>query len=180
MLQNIIVSGDELDGTEASQTSYKGVIGDDEIGYPSSRWTQGSTTAGYAPKNGPYANTCHRTRNCPGMFWRHSYLNPVRFNQVKDGLSNTFMLGEDVPAYNQWSQAFYGNSDYDSCDAPPNYFPADGGAGYWDDMCFRSLHPLGVHFCLGDGSVRFISEMIDYHLYMALATKAGGEKAFMP
>ena len=29
---------------------------------------------------------------------------------------------------------------------------------------------------MADGSVRFISDMIDYHLYMGLATKAGGEK----
>jgi len=180
VLQNVIIDGDELGGTEASQTSYQGVIGDDQIGYGSSRWTQGSTTAGYAPRNGPYPNTCHRTRNCPGMFWRHSYLNPVRFNQVTDGLSRTFMVGEDVPAYNQWSQAFFCNGDYASCDAPPNYFPADGGADWWDDMSFRSLHPRGLHFCMADGSVRFISDMIDYHLYMGLATKAGGEKVEVP
>ena len=33
---------------------------------------------------------------------------------------------------------------------------------------------------MADGSVRFISDMIDYHLYMGLATKAGGEKVEVP
>ena len=181
VLQNVIIDGDELGGTEASQTSYQGVIGDDQIGYGSSRWTQGSTTAGYALRNGPYPNTCHRTRNCPGMFWRAQLpqSRPVQPGHRRAEPTH-FMLGEDVPAYNQWSQAFFCNGDYASCDAPLNYFPADRGADWWDDMSFRSLHPRGAHFCMADGSVRFISDMIDYHLYMALATKAGGEKAYVP
>lgn len=34
----------------------------------------------------------------------------------------------------------------------------------------RSLHPGGVHLVLGDGSVRFVNETIDYAIWRALAT----------
>lgn len=39
----------------------------------------------------------------------------------------------------------------------------------------RSAHVGGVHTGMTDGSVRFVSENIDYVLWRALATRAGGE-----
>lgn len=38
-----------------------------------------------------------------------------------------------------------------------------------------SFHPGGAHFVLGDGSVRLISETIDFRAFIGLATPAGGE-----
>jgi prepilin-type processing-associated H-X9-DG protein len=38
-----------------------------------------------------------------------------------------------------------------------------------------SEHPGGCHVLLGDGSVRFISEMINHLTWSALATRAQGE-----
>jgi prepilin-type N-terminal cleavage/methylation domain-containing protein/prepilin-type processing-associated H-X9-DG protein len=158
----------QLTGVSSALTNYKGVIGANRMGDYSSIW-QGSTP------------DCHRTRNCPGMFWRHSYLNVVRFLYVTDGLTNTLMVGEDVPESNHHSAAYYGNGDYASCHAPLNYFPDPPTPDSWPNvMSFRSRHPGGAHFCLADGSVRFFSERINYQLYQALATKAGGEKAFPP
>jgi prepilin-type N-terminal cleavage/methylation domain-containing protein/prepilin-type processing-associated H-X9-DG protein len=158
----------EVAPLEVSLTSYKGVIGNDQMGGTSCIF-QGSMP------------DCHRTRNCPGLFWRHSYLAPVRFENVHDGLSNTLMAGEDVPAQNAHSAAFYGNGDYASCCPPLNYFPNPPTPDdWWNVMSFRSLHPGGASFCLADGSVRFLSEMIDYKLYQALSTKAGGEAVQVP
>ena len=35
-----------------------------------------------------------------------------------------------------------------------------GGGGFLDEMTARSLHPGGANICMGDGSVRFISDFI--------------------
>ncbi len=40
---------------------------------------------------------------------------------------------------------------------------------------FRSLHPGGVNFVMGDGSVKFIKQTINLPTYWALGTRAGGE-----
>jgi hypothetical protein len=44
---------------------------------------------------------------------------------------------------------------------------------HFDD--FTSYHPSGVHFALGDGSVRRIDDQIDLQVYQALMTIGGGE-----
>lgn len=40
---------------------------------------------------------------------------------------------------------------------------------------FSSRHPLGAHFLLGDGAVRFVSQTIDYQIYGRLGTIADGQ-----
>jgi prepilin-type N-terminal cleavage/methylation domain-containing protein/prepilin-type processing-associated H-X9-DG protein len=158
----------ELEGIEVALGNYKGSIGDDQIGGTS------SVHQGSMPD-------CHRTRNCNGFYWRNEYLNPINFKKVTDGLSHTFIVGEDVPAQNWHSCPFFSNGVYDTCGAPLNYFPSPPTPDeWWNVMTFRSLHPGGVNFCMADGSVSFVSELIDYKLYRALSTKAGGELAALP
>jgi hypothetical protein len=38
-----------------------------------------------------------------------------------------------------------------------------------------SRHVGGSHFSLVDGSARFLSERVDWHVLKALSTRAGGE-----
>jgi prepilin-type processing-associated H-X9-DG protein len=45
---------------------------------------------------------------------------------------------------------------------------------------FKSRHPGGAQFAMGDGSVHFFSEYIDYKLYNELGTRAGKEPVTIP
>jgi type II secretory pathway pseudopilin PulG len=45
----------------------------------------------------------------------------------------------------------------------------------WGQISFRSLHPGGVNFAKGDGSVMFIKNSIALQTYRGLGTRAGGE-----
>ncbi len=141
-------------------TSYKGVIGDTRMG------GQHSKHQGAEPD-------CHNGVGCNGIFYRNTYQQPVSFHQVTDGLSNTYMVGEDIPAHNYHSAAFYSNGDYSSCHAPLNFKPQPPIPKHWPDvMSFRSEHPGGAHFAMADASVQFVSEDIDYCIYRATSTKA--------
>ncbi len=91
------------------------------------------------------------------------------------------MVGEDVPSQNNHSAAYYANGDWDSCNGPINFFynPPQPDL-WWNVMTFRSLHPGGAQFAMGDGSARFLPESIDYATYRALSTRAGGETVQLP
>jgi hypothetical protein len=49
------------------------------------------------------------------------------------------------------------------------------GSNNFNDVSFGSMHAGGAHFVLGDGTVRFISQNIDFALYQGLASRAGSE-----
>jgi prepilin-type processing-associated H-X9-DG protein len=144
-----------------ARTSYKGVIGEPRMlsEYPSSR-----------------THDCHELKSCTGLFWRHTWFSPISPANVRDGLSNTFAVGEDVVDQNNHSAAYYGNGDWSSCQSPLNYFPEPPTPNDWRRVqSFRSLHPGGAHFCFADGSVHFVSELIDLAIYQGLSTKANQE-----
>lgn len=158
----------EWHGSEAALTSYKGVAGGTRVG------GNQSMHAGCEPD-------CHAVGGCNGLFWRTTYQEPVRLALIVDGTGNTLMVGEDIPAYNHHSAAYYANGDWASCHAPLNYMPRPPTPDRWPDvMSFRSRHAGGAQFCLADGSVRFISETIQYPTYRALSTRSGGEVGQVP
>lgn len=67
-----------------------------------------------------------------------------------------------------------------TCVVPMNVSPITSenplGSGVSDGAWhnFSSQHPQGAHFVFGDGSVRFIYDLIDYQVYGRLATIADG------
>jgi prepilin-type processing-associated H-X9-DG protein len=45
----------------------------------------------------------------------------------------------------------------------------------YNDMPFGSMHPGGMNVCLGDGSVRFLSQNLGMTTYRAMASRDQGE-----
>ena len=160
------------------QTNYKGVSG--------ANWgadeTQGWTAADSGTKwpnigaNGSYDGLNHGD----GMLYRIDYKEPRRKADVQDGLSNTFLLGEDLPRYDIYCSWPYTNNTYSTCAIPPNLKDHPDPRDWPNVQSFRSEHSGGVHFAFGDGSVRLISEHIDLKLYRGLATIKGHEPVSPP
>ncbi len=112
-----------------------------------------------------------------GMFARY----PVGYNfrEVTDGLSNTWMIGETIPSHNIFNALYGLNFPLSSTVTPLNNFISDEGVydpSLWPVTSgFKSRHPGGANFLVGDGSVVFVSETVDYRVYNELGTRAQGE-----
>jgi len=153
-------------------TNYQGVSG--------SNWAWTFTVAGTGTTNGDQNGLA----NGDGLFFRGDGNKKRKMASISDGTSNTFMVGEDIPLYNQWCSWPYSNNAVGTCAIPPNYqMPPKMTAspGNWPTTySFRSKHSGGLQFALADGSVRFISESIDIATYRAMGTVAGNETLQAP
>lgn len=172
--------------TPVAVTNYKGVLDDTFLGE-----TYGSSFANDAPPSGDYSDPppkfepdavhdCHHNLRCRGFFFRQSYQRPVKISSATDGTSKTLMIGEDLPAYNRHSTAFYSNGSWCSCNIPLNSYISQPPESlnlefWWEQQGFRSQHPGGAQFCLADGSVRFVSDSISHTAYRASCTRNGDE-----
>lgn len=108
----------------------------------------------------------------------------LRLQAIHDGLSTTFLIGEDRPVKNRWCSWPYANNAYGRCAIPPNVRQPDGrdyDPSLWQyTWSFRSAHTAGLHFAMADGSVRWIGNRITLDLYRSLATIRGGEAVELP
>lgn len=122
---------------------------------------------------------CHNGTRCRGIFWRNTWLTPVKIASITDGTSHTYMIGEDVPLYNRHNAAFYSNGDWSSCNLPLNYLInlEPELRDWWEEQGFRSLHPGGVQFAACDGSVRYVSDSSDNTAFRVGCTRNGAEIA---
>jgi prepilin-type N-terminal cleavage/methylation domain-containing protein len=142
----------------------------------------------YCCQGSPYGDS----GNGSGMFYR--YFKGVRFSEVTDGLSNTLMCGESLPEQTIHLAAFGRNLSLCVTNIPLNVMatPAQMPQNGLSDSTlhsinpanlltgFKSRHPGGVQFVLGDGAVRILSQSIDYRLYCELGTRDGSEPAQVP
>jgi prepilin-type processing-associated H-X9-DG protein len=111
----------------------------------------------------------------------------IRLSEVTDGLSNTFMLGETLPNHCDFMGLFSLNFQVSGTSIPLNTMESNvaravgakifrPAGSNWFRVCgYKSLHPGGAQFGMGDGSVRFIPLTIDYRIYNGLGTRSGGE-----
>ena len=132
-----------------------------------------------------------------GVFYRGSF---TRFPSIRDGLSQTLCVGERSTNLNlgrgqaTWIGAVPGATFW-SC--APNPFDSDSGTcvredgsgmilghtgeghgpgdPYGDVNQFLSRHGKGSYFLYCDGHVRYLRNEMDYRVYKALSTRAGGE-----
>jgi hypothetical protein len=122
-----------------------------------------------------------------------------KFAEITDGLSSTIFIGERLTmcsdhAHNGWFTTNNGDGlcttlipiNYDTCH-PVDFNYAAAGLTQCNRQCtwntefgFRSKHPGGAQFVLGDGSARFISQTIDMWTYQYLGCKSDGKSAQVP
>ncbi len=168
-----------LEGFPVGNTNYKGVSGAN-WGYDSSQnlwfptlWKNKGTYGSYDGLN-----------QGDGALFRTDILSPRTLTDITDGLSNTFLIGEDIPALNNWCSWPYATHAYGTCAIPPNVRQPNGqpfdSNDWYNNHSFRSRHPGGLQFAFADGSVHFVTNAIALNHYRALATIQGGEVVDVP
>lgn len=120
---------------------------------------------------------------------------PIKFSQITDGTSHTFLLGDkyvrsdlyEGGGYSDdrgWTDGWDPDSIRSTCFQPYSdgagfQFQSMGAADIFghdrDILYFGSAHPGGINATFADGSVRTISYEIDVVLFNGLGTRAGEE-----
>jgi prepilin-type N-terminal cleavage/methylation domain-containing protein/prepilin-type processing-associated H-X9-DG protein len=164
------------------------------------RVTSAIAVPGHAPAAfTSYLGVCGQSMtNTDGILYSDS---AIRLSDIRDGSSNTLLIGERPPNsdfllgwwYGGIGQDGLGSADlflgvrdinirgtsYYSCWNGPYAF----GPGKFDNPCdalhFWSPHTGGANFAFADGSVRFLSYDAD-RIMPALATRSGGEIVTVP
>ncbi|GAB4127139.1 DUF1559 domain-containing protein [Thermopirellula anaerolimosa] len=111
------------------------------------------------------------------------------FASVIDGSSNTMAFGELHRPKNKTRRGTfwaYSYTSYNASQATP--YSGSLQANQWYDVCvpnvptdnickrgWGSFHPGGMNIALVDGSVRFLSTVVDLNIWKAIATAQGGE-----
>jgi prepilin-type N-terminal cleavage/methylation domain-containing protein len=122
---------------------------------------------------------------------------PTTMAMIHDGASNTIFVGEVAPycttmAYNYgWSSGNSGSGQI-STEIPINYFTCTGSSAVPPNMepcarydsCmaygFKSKHPGGALFMMGDASVVFLKQTIDHLTYQYLGAIDDGYAVSVP
>lgn len=124
---------------------------------------------------------------------RRARATPCRLTEITDGLSNTIFFGEVRPAWNGdtggGGHGSCSGNGYTKTTVPINHYSGDisftgsngcSWIGSWTTAFgFKSCHPGGAHFVLGDGTVRFLPETVDFQAYQYLGNKADGQSFSM-
>jgi prepilin-type processing-associated H-X9-DG protein len=187
-------------------------IGPNQPGYRNG-YNYATTTWAYSMQNAMESNylVCSSTYtdyNCPGKTgignpnptYQGAFYNDIAVDiaRMKDGTSNTFLVGESLQPFEHfspWFGPFWGSGCHTSTHGYIQ-LPTSATAGatapngptsifyptYRSPLAkrpyawvFSSNHPGGLNMAMSDGSVRFIKNSISLYTWSALATIAGGE-----
>jgi prepilin-type N-terminal cleavage/methylation domain-containing protein len=102
-------ANDGATGSPMGLTNYKGVMGSN---FCWGAWANNGAKGNCDCFNDP--------RRGDGMFWRDDITYHRTLSAITDGLSNTFMIGEDIPLLDCWCAWPYANTAIGSCNNPPN------------------------------------------------------------
>jgi len=109
------------------------------------------------------------------------------FASITDGTSNTIFVGEVCQlSTNSYTNKYIYIGGINPQDQLGRWEASTGvqmnsmDTSWIGFSGFRSRHPGGALFLLGDGSAKFLSETIDRSTYAYLGTRAGGESVTMP
>jgi prepilin-type processing-associated H-X9-DG protein len=148
----------------------------------------------------PATGTAYQVSSCThdgvpmaltGMFQpdvlNNSTQGKIKLTDVTDGLTNTYMIAEMSwdstfgTRYRSWLRG--GESSACYCVGARNLTNVMNSGrtsnriGQYNDVPFGSMHTGGANFSLGDGSVRFVRDSIDFNTYKAYGSRNGGEVA---
>lgn len=105
--------------------------------------------------------------------------------EIRDGLSNTLLLGErnSEVMHSSWTGAITSSPFHfwltlGSAEFPPNYFENQkNDLDFVFDPGFSSKHPSATMMVFADGAVVPIPDQIDTKLFFQLSTASGREVA---
>jgi prepilin-type N-terminal cleavage/methylation domain-containing protein len=164
---NVLANGtDSAAGVPLMGISYASNVGD-HIN------ASGIGAAGF-PQYGNGSTTAATSR---GVVNRYSYAS--RLNEITDGTSNTFLLGEVMSSCCSWQD--WGYQSFATTAHPLNWMQKECALGTLSpgdhDNCigFRSCHAGGANFVMCDVSTRFVQNGVSQATYMALASRNGSD-----
>ena len=130
-----------------------------------------------------------RSQSAPGGPFNR-YGKHVRLNEINDGLTNTIFFGELRPDWDNDASRHGWPGTANGCGCtwttiPINYnsgehtYNSANGCRYWNcyttNTGFKSCHAGGATFAMGDGSVHFLSDMVDMWTFQYLGDKNDGK-----
>jgi len=131
------------------------------------------------------AGQLRRRPNYQGILRLHT----VPASRVKDGLSNTFLLTEDVGRPQRWHRLSGRPHTFDPTQTPEGSEWASRLSEFFIENRCRgralfnctnnnevySFHPGGAIFLMGDASARYVIESLDTNVFISLMTAAAGD-----
>lgn len=135
------------------------------------------------PSSGTSVPNCRGGNDVGGLGVLGGPRSEIRLRDILDGSSNTIMVGEmsghkyltEQIAPRSWNRGCHS----DSCGSSKNVKYGINVHGFvsgdFNNMSFGSVHEGGCHLLMADGSVHFASENIDMNVYLATASREGGE-----